>query len=626
MNNNLNFTTVLKLKNMKKLLLSTLLLSFYGVAQNAPHESYQGHTTNTKFFKTAPIQKYLNQSEDFDVQQLINATIKDGKKTNSVGLVDRGIPENNGIDPAIQTAPPIYKGQTKALISFNGLSGGGPPDPSGAAGPEHYVQAKNSSYKIYRKDGTSSGAWSHSLSYLWPGSTNDGDPIVMYDRYAERWFISQFQTDTDEILIAISETSDPTGAYFAYTFSVPVSGASFPDYPKFGIWPNGYYMSANCSVNNCVVFEREKMLLGDPDAGMIRMNFPTSIRYFFRSFAPAYAEGATEPDADEPYYYFHVQDDSWNGVNDDHLKVIKCEVDWTDPSASSVTVSQEIETQALNTAFTASWDDISQQGTTQNLDAVPSILMYKVQYRRFDDYNTAVMCTTVDLNNGNRAGIRWFELRDSNDGEWFIHQEGTYAPDNTNNRWMGSISMDCLGNMALAYSFAGPNDYAGIRYTGRFKDDPINQMTVEEQIGVEGLGSQTGFNRYGDYSQMTMDPTDDLTFWFTGEYLGTNGSVKTRIISFSSWHLLGQTENENKQPFFNAFQPNPNSIKLIWNSLEDTDVRVELFDMNGRLIFTEAINGNETERFFDIPTFAKGIYLIKLSGKNTNLTKKLYLS
>ena len=173
----------------------------------------------------------------------------------------------------------MYKASTSLIQSFNGLSGGGPPDPTGAVGKDYYVQGKNTAYRVYNKDGSSAG-FSNQLLSLWPGSTNDGDPIIMYDRYADRWFISQFQTDTDKILIAISETSDALGSYHAYTFDVPVGGNAFPDYPKFGVWSNGYYMSANCSNNNCVVFEREKMLLGQ-SAQMVRMNFPSSIRYFF---------------------------------------------------------------------------------------------------------------------------------------------------------------------------------------------------------------------------------------------------------------------------------------------------------------------------------------------------------
>jgi hypothetical protein len=533
-----------------------------------------------------------------------------------------GIPENNGIDPALQTAPPIYKGSAKTKVNINGMGGAFPPDPTGAAGPNNYVQAVNSSFKVMNKDGSNIGGGIHALSFLWPGSSSDGDPIVMYDRFADRWFISQFQVSSSEILIAISETSDPMGAYFAYSFTVN-SNSSFPDYPKFGLWPNGYYMSANSGNNNCVVFEREEMLLGNP-AQMISMTFP-SMSYFFRSVAPAYAEGPTAPEADEPFYYFHVQDDSWSGVSTDHIKVLKCEVDWT-AGTGSVSVHQSLNTESFNSVFTNSWDDITQKGSAQKLDAVTGIIMYKAQYRRFEDYNTAVMCTTVDVDNTNRAGVRWFELRDNNDGQWYIYQEGTYSPDSQNSRWMGNVAMDQNGNMGMAYSFTGPDDYAGIRYTGRYKDDPLGQMTVEEQIAVEGLSSQTGGNRYGDYSQMTMDPSDDMTFWYTGEYLGNSGSRKTRIFSFSSWHLLGQEEADISNPFFNAYQTEPTKLKLVWNSLLDEQVSAKLIDMNGKIILTETINSSINEKTFNVPSFAKGIYMIKLTGENTNLTKKIYLN
>ena len=616
---------------MKKLLLSALLLSFYGLSQDTPTDGgFVAHAYNSTFFKTAPIRSLIGTNSGIDESAFVDAAAKDAHNTNSEGLEDIGIPENGGMDPALQTEEPIYKSSTSLKANFDGLSSNSyPPDPSGAAGPEYYVQAINTSYKVYSKDGGTSGAWFHSLSFLWPGSTSDGDPIVMYDRYAERWFISQFQPDSDEILIAISETSDPLGSYFAYSFTVPVGGASFPDYPKFGIWPNGYYMSANCSSNNCVVFEREKMLLGDQAAGMILMNFP-SMAYWFRSVAPAYAEGQTEPEADEPFYYFHIQDNSWSGVSADHIKVLKCEVDWSSPSSSTILIHQSINTTAFNSIFgsgnPSDWNNIVQKGTTQKLDAIPGIFMYRAQYRRFEGYNTMMLCTTVDVNNNDIAGIRWFELRDDNDGVWYIHQEGTYSPEQQNSRWLGNIAMDCFGNIALAYSFAGSDNYAGIRYTGRFKDDPLNEMTVQEQIAVEGLSSQTVTNRFGDYSQMTMDPADDYTFWYTGEYIGSGGSRKTRIFSFSSWHLLGEDEPELTNPFFNVFQPTASSIKLEWNSLLDEEVVAELIDMSGKVMFSEQINTLNNEKTFEVPGFAKGIYLIKLTGKNTNLTKKIYLS
>ena len=618
---------------MKKLFISILLFStYFGFSQDSTiGEGFQSVATNSEYYKTPPLRSLLGSDMGIAKEVFEKFKVKDGKKTNSIGLEDIGIPENNHIDPALQTEEPIYKASTSLIESFNGLSGGGPPDPSGAAGLDHYIQAKNTSYKIYNKDG-STAAFAKSLSSLWTGSTNDGDPIIMYDRYADRWFISQFQTDTDKILIAISETSDALGSYHTYTFSVPVGGQGFPDYPKFGVWSNGYYMSANCSSNNCVVFEREKMLMGET-AQMVRMNFPTSIKWFFRSFSPSYAEGEKAPEPDAPFYYFHIQDNSWSGISNDHIKVIKCEVDWSTPSNSSVVVSQELDAVSFNSAFTSSWNDITQKGTTQKVDAVAGIFMYKTQYRRFENHNTAMMCTTVDVDNTDRAGIRWYELRENNDGVWYIHQESTYSPDNSNSRWMGSIAMDCHGNIGMAYSISGPDTYPGLNFTGRFVNDPLNQMTVQEQIGVVGTGSQPvnaaipqGNRRYGDYAQMTMDPTNDQVFWYTGEYLSSGGAIRTRIFSFSAWKMLGQAEKEVIFPTFNAYQPHYGTILVEWNDIQDDQLELSIYDLNGKLIISETVNAVDKSKTYNSSGFSKGIYLVKLTGDKTNKTKKLYIN
>jgi hypothetical protein len=225
----------------------------------------------------------------------------------------------------------------------------------------------------------------------------------------------------------------------------------------------------------------------------------------------------------------------------------------------------------------------------------------------------------------NRAGIRWYELRDADDGNWYIYQQSTWSPDATNSRWMGNIAMDQQGNIAMAYSFVGPSDNPGIRYTGRYATDPLDEMTVQEQIAVEGTGPQTGGNRWGDYGQMTMDPTDDMTFWFTGEWHGT--SRRTEIFSFSSWHLAGDGELEKPMiPSINAYQPNPNQVTVMWDNLKDESGSMTLYDMNGKAIMVEQITGSSNKVSFDIPGNASGIYVIRLTGKNTDLTEKIYLA
>ncbi len=581
---------------------------------NSPAEST--YDENTGFYKLPPLRELFETMTPIDENQY--EEIEYNPHQREAGCVVANLPFT--VDPNLQSTMGKRDGSGWEKANWSALTGSGyPPDPTGAAGQDHYVQAVNSKYRVYNKDGTgASGVFG--LSSLWPGSGSDGDPIVMYDRFADRWFISQFQTDgSNQILIAVSETSDPLGGYYAYSFSF----SSFPDYPKFSVWSNAYYMTANTGGPDCIAFEREKMLLGDPTAGKINMSFPY-VPKFFNSVAPAYAEGPVAPEADEPCYFFIPQESAWSGVSTDHIQVFKAEIDWT-TNSGSVTIHQDIN-DSFDASFTPSWDDITQQGTTQKLDAVAGIYMYRAQYRRFDDYNVILLTMTVDVSGSNRAGVHWVELRDANDGDWSIYQEGTYAPDSQNSRWMGNCAMDQQGNIALAYSFAGPNEFAGIRYTGRFANDPLGEMTVEEQIAVEGVSYQNITNRYGDYSQMTMDPSDDMTFWFTGEYIKGTNNPGTRIISFSSWHLSGTEEEQIVDPFFTAYQPNPSTVRLRWHDIKDQSVTASLYDMAGNLLAAEVVSTDLGEVDFNIPETSSGIYLVGINGDNTNLSKKIYIS
>ena len=218
-----------------------------------------------------------------------------------------------------------------------------------------------------------------------------------------------------------------------------------------------------------------------------------------------------------------------------------------------------------------------------------------------------------------------YELRDNDDGNWEMHQQSTYSPDTDVSRWLGNLSMDAQGNIAMAYSYTGSDDYPGLRYTGRFWDDPLNVMTVPELTAVEGEGAQTAAGRYGDYSQMSMDPTDDKTFWFTGEYLGAGGARKTRIFSFSSWHIAGTEEHHKAVPQFNAYQPNTSELKLTWNDLAQESIMINVVDISGRHILQTPLNNGTTEQIVEIPGAASGIFIVTLSGETTNLSQKIYI-
>jgi hypothetical protein len=399
-----------------------------------------------------------------------------------------------------------------------------PFDPSGAAGPNHYVQMINTRFAVYNKMGTLLSGPTNLGTLL--GGSNDGDPIVMYDAAADRWFMSQFKTSNNSLQIAVSVTSDPLGAYYNYAF--PLN--NFPDYPKYSIWGNAYFISANKGAPQFYALERDKMLLGDPTASIISFNVPQLSTSGFFSILPAHATSAL-PNTSTPGYIFYFQDDGWAGVSSDHLKIWEVNVNWTSPTSSSITAPQVLPVSPFDSQFNAQWNDIQQPGTSQKLDGVPTAMMYMAQYREFSGYASVVLNHTVDVNGSDQGGIRWYELRKVGSNPWTVYQEGTFSPDNQS-RWMGSMCMDYQGNIGLAYNVSGSTVFPSIRYTGRYASDPLGQMTFAEETIIDGSGTQSGGNRWGDYAHMAIDPTDDATFWYTGMYVASGGARKTRIASF----------------------------------------------------------------------------------------------
>ena len=417
-----------------------------------------------------------------------------------------------------------------------GANGSAPPDPSGDVGPNHYVQMVNTRTQIWNKSGISLlGPVNNSTFWAALGppfsTTNSGDPIVLYDDSANRWMVSQFCLPNGfnppyYQLIAVSTTPDPTGTYYQYAYSFP----ALPDYPKFGVWPDGYYMSANAFNSSsaflgtyAAVFNRNAMLTGSA-AAMIYFTLPTSTY----SLLPSDCDGVAPP-VGSPNYFLASYNGSLTGNTD--LDIYQFHVDWVNPANSTFTGPSFISTPAFN--YLPTGTDIPQLGTANKLANLDDRPMNRLQYRNFGDHQAMVVCQTVSVSNptANRAGIRWWELRKTS-GNWSIYQEGTYAPADTAYRWMGSIAMDANGIIALGYSVSKSTINPGIRYTGRFPCDPLGIMTFAETTIHSGAGSQTGtLHRWGDYTQMTVDPSAGGTFWYTNEYIPSNGTFnwKTRI-------------------------------------------------------------------------------------------------
>jgi hypothetical protein len=491
-------------------------------------------------------------------------------------------------------------------------SGGGCPlDPSGAVGTKHYIQAINSSpFKIFDKNTGNAIGSVKEIGDLWSPAikNNQGDPIVLYDKYADRWLISQFGSPS-KIYIAISKTNDPTGSYYTYTFNV---GDSFPDYFKLSIWQDGYYMTSNGTgfVN---VFEREKMLIGDAKARVLNKGIKIASNKNFWCPLPADADGVLPP-ADSPCPLIYYTDNNWGGSNKDAIVIHNMKTVWTGTPNLTVSDPITIPVGAFDSTYNSSWNDVEQGVGGQKLDANGGALMFRSQWRKWTGYNSLLACWTVKIKDGVHS-TKWVEMRqDQSTKNWSLYQDGIYAPDGLS-RWVASMAMDDNGNIGLSYAVAGKTPVAtspSLRYTGRLKNDPLGKMTFAEVTAVAGSGSSNCGNRMGDYAHTSLDP-DGLTFWHTGMYF-SGGGGKSRIYSFKIPSLLGVAEF-NSEASFNIHQYQ-GQLNIKVEKLEsDKDFIVNLFDLNGKQVFEKNIkNASSFETSFDVSKLSKGIYLVRIGN------------
>lgn len=502
----------------------------------------QDNPISPSFVKTGvyhgltPALKDLPVLSKAELQQMI---IKNEQKMLNQKLKERHYPYAKtalpqGPDPVWQQEMGKTRGVKAPEMNFSGqTSPYYPPDANGAIGPGYYMQTINTVYAIYNKTTGTLAAGPTALNQLFSGVTgsqyNDGDPVCLYDEQADRWLVAEFSVSgtNDYMLIAVSATNDPTGAWHKYSFDV----ADMPDYEKFGIWRDGYYMGTNNnSGNDIYVFERSQMLNG-LTAQMVGFNNPwrpTTIDGFM-CVPPIDNDGAFAP-VGAPGLFITINDDAIGGGYD-QLWIYELAVNWASPSSSTFTRSQQLNVPAFDSNFGSNWDNIKQKGTTKKLDAIPMVIMNVPHYRNFGSYQTIVCCHTVDVDATNHAGIRWYELRRTT-GTWTLRQSGTYAPD-ANSRWMGSIALNGSNEIGLGYSISNSSIYPGIRYCGQSASaygSASGVLDISEMVIQNGSSSQTAYNRWGDYSAISIDPSNDHTFWFTSEY---GGSRQTKIASFN---------------------------------------------------------------------------------------------
>ncbi len=392
-----------------------------------------------------------------------------------------------------------------------------PPDPNIAVGPDHIVEVVNVQIAVYSKSGSLFPGYPKSLNTLFTNlggacaTSNGGDPIVQYDKLADRFIVTQFEFGSLSTpfleCIAVSTTGNPTGAYYLYSYDF---GPNENDYPKFGVWPTASNSAYLATYNLFAIggqgvggelcaYDRSAMLAGAPAAAVCFI-LPDG------GFLPSDLDGSTVPPDGSPGYFLNLETLS-------SLRLYKLSANFTDPNSSTLSAPEDIAI----ASFDPSCGGISQPGTSVGLEQLCDRLLHRLAYRNFGDHETMVVNHSVVA--GYTVGVRWYELRKtpaSNIGTFSTFQQGTYAPDSSQ-RWMGSIAMDGMGNIGLGYSVASSSLFPSISYTGRMASDPSGMMGLENSL-QSGAGSQTGLNRWGDYSAMRIDPSDDCLFWYVNEY------------------------------------------------------------------------------------------------------------
>jgi len=618
----------MKLKNyLAIVMLSALSYSIH--SQNVNQKGADVEiSTPIDFFITQPMRNYPQINPmDLPQKEYPKGGMLSGKRQKKADFLKSAGESPTQVDPLIQTEG-FTRFSSPPIQNFPGItSNASPPDPTAAVGPNHVVQMVNSVWSVWDKTGVQEPGFPKSTAD--PLGGNFSDPIVLYDREADRWLIS-ILGNINNFRIAVSETSDPTGSYAVYSFN-NTGGSS--DFPKFGIYGNNYVLTGNFTSNGkFYAFNREKMLAGDASAEMISLNLPSyTSGTTFQAPQVAHSEGAGIATGSTPIVWF--QDDAWGGISTDHVKVWNFDVDWANPGGATVSTPLEIELSPFDSLIAGTggdpWANIQQPGTSQRIDALVHTINYQTHRYDFGTHESMVLNFVVEPVNGTKiSGLRWVELRKPGGGDWELYQEGTYVdPVGNESVFLGGIGMDQEGNIGFAYTKSGASTYPSLYFTGRKDGNTLGIMTIAEEFIIDGSSSVTNNSRYGDYSQLTRDPVDDLTFWFTAEYSGQSGGRRTRIASFKISDNLSVDELDlNSSELFITSSDNKNFEITLYNESTSDILRLSVYDVTGKRLVYNQVNKDNSQFYkhaLDLSSVSSGIYIVEIGNSKTKLTKKI---
>ena len=455
-----------------------------------------------------------------------------------------------------------------SLVFDTYASNSQPTDPSLAVGPNHVMVVYNTGFMIYDKAGNQLQGETSPNPAIFP-SGGCCDLTASYDNTANRWVLT-FLSTTAGAQIAVSDGPNPvTAGWYIYTIS------SIQDYQKLSVWSDGYYITENTGGSNKVwALERSAMLAGNAGAKILGFDLPGIVTSGFFSPQVLNVTDSNLPAAGGATVVY-MQDNAWNGVSTDHIKLWTIDVDWNTTSNSTISSAQQINTTPFISVFdNGSFSNLTQPGGGTAIDALQATIMNQAQFRKFGTHNSAVFNFVVDADagSGELAAVRWMEFRQSGDNQpWSLYQEGTYTAPDGRHAWNASLAMDGQGNIGMGYtSMSGPTTSTTVRvssyFTGRSSSDPLGSMTSVEGLIANGNGNISG-SRYGDYSKIDVDPSDDSSFWFITEYL--NNSRKGVVGKFQI--QAGPPDNEAPSDPTNLVASNitSNSATLNWNASTD---------------------------------------------------------
>jgi hypothetical protein len=520
---------------MKNTLFHSLLLLFISLSAKSQTSQFMGNVN--------PSVSHLIEADNLGVEPK-NHIIKPNFKGRELVEVDNS---NTHLPDWVWQQHEITEKNAAAtkLWDVQGLGSNlSPPDPSGEADSLYYIQATNSfngsSYRIMNKyTGATVGSSTYTMQTL-GGPAGAGDPIVLYYKQAKKWFLTEFSSSGNKLLVHVSQTSNPQGAYWTYQFTC----TQFPDYPKWSICPTSDALLVTTNEGGPPTTYAMKLsaLINGATSPFIKIAIGYSLNGFgFQSITPVDIEGDfAAPAGMKPLFVRHRDDESHsNGSpdsgNNDWIELWEMTINWTNNTATVAKIQDisiaEIDSKLCGlTSFTC----IAQPNTTVKLDPLRETVMFKAPMRIFESHQAMVLSLSTDVNGADRAGVRWIELRRESGvttPTWYKYQEGTYAPGTSTSRWMPAINIDKWGNIIMAYSTSSNSvgDFPSLKMTGRKPCDPLNVMTMPETTLIAGTGSKTGDTRWGDYHHMCIDDFDGETFYYTGVYYA--GGTKTRNIA-----------------------------------------------------------------------------------------------